>query len=408
MDNITHALAGLLIADTVIATQRALGHEITDTARRTIVIVGVVTAELPDIDLAWSGLGRGGARALDYMLHHRGHSHTLVVAVVAAVVIWCVLLALGRANRAPGVRGALLVTCVLGTLSHILLDWTNSYGVHPFWPFDGRWYYGDAVFIVEPWLWVVAMPAVLLGERTRATRVVLALLLAAILALAWGTDNVAPWMAALLTFGTLAMLVVAARTRAVVRPLLAIGAWIAVEATFFAAGRAAEARVRVAVPNAADVVLTPGAADPLCWSVLVVTGDEPASTYRVQGAVVRPVPTLRREASCRVRRAAGLDLPPSPESAVDGIRWTGEWRAPLAELQALARSDCRAAAALRFMRVPAWDRTGDVVELWDLRYGRGGFASITSDGRGACPTTVPGWRAPRGAMLVGSPVGTGS
>ena len=38
----------------------------------------------------------------------------------------------------------------LPELSHILLDFTNNYGVRPFWPFSEKWYSWDIVFIVEP------------------------------------------------------------------------------------------------------------------------------------------------------------------------------------------------------------------------------------------------------------------
>jgi inner membrane protein len=34
------------------------------------------------------------------------------------------------------------------------MDSLNVYGVHPLWPFDPNWYYGDLVFIVEPVFWI--------------------------------------------------------------------------------------------------------------------------------------------------------------------------------------------------------------------------------------------------------------
>ena len=34
-----------------------------------------------------------------------------------------------------------------GTLLHLGMDFLNSYGVHPFWPIQNRWVYGDSVFI---------------------------------------------------------------------------------------------------------------------------------------------------------------------------------------------------------------------------------------------------------------------
>ena len=44
-------------------------------------------------------------------------------------------------------------------LSHILLDWTNNYGVRPFFPFNPRWYAGSFVFIAEPVLWALLFSA---------------------------------------------------------------------------------------------------------------------------------------------------------------------------------------------------------------------------------------------------------
>ncbi len=40
-------------------------------------------------------------------------------------------------------------------LSHIFLDFLNSYGVRLLMPFSQRWFYGDALYIVDPWLYVL-------------------------------------------------------------------------------------------------------------------------------------------------------------------------------------------------------------------------------------------------------------
>jgi inner membrane protein len=45
------------------------------------------------------------------------------------------------------------LTALIAALSHLLLDWTNNYGVRPFFPFNPRWYAGSFVFIFEPVLW---------------------------------------------------------------------------------------------------------------------------------------------------------------------------------------------------------------------------------------------------------------
>jgi len=47
----------------------------------------------------------------------------------------------------------LYATALIAALSHLLLDWTNNYGVRPFFPFNPRWYAGSFMFIAEPVLW---------------------------------------------------------------------------------------------------------------------------------------------------------------------------------------------------------------------------------------------------------------
>jgi inner membrane protein len=52
--------------------------------------------------------------------------------------------------KLPPRWGLLFLYACLAGLSHILLDFTNNYGVRPFWPFSEKWYSWDIVFIFEP------------------------------------------------------------------------------------------------------------------------------------------------------------------------------------------------------------------------------------------------------------------
>jgi inner membrane protein len=61
--------------------------------------------------------------------------------------------------------GPLLVLSYIGVLSHVALDWLNNYGVRLLMPISGRWFYGDSVFIVDPWLWLVLGGGVWLARR---------------------------------------------------------------------------------------------------------------------------------------------------------------------------------------------------------------------------------------------------
>lgn len=89
--------------------------------------------------------------------HHRGFTHSFLGApLVAATVVGAMYLLWrirGREANKLGLRprwGLLFLLAYVAGLSHILLDFTNNYGVRPFWPFLERWYSWDIVFIVEP------------------------------------------------------------------------------------------------------------------------------------------------------------------------------------------------------------------------------------------------------------------
>jgi inner membrane protein len=94
---------------------------------------------------------------------HRGYTHTVVgclvlVALLYAAAEWW----LGRKHLVLTPRDRLEIAgvCMLGTLLHLAMDFLNSYGVHPLWPIQDGWVYGDSVFIVEPLYWAAAAPLI--------------------------------------------------------------------------------------------------------------------------------------------------------------------------------------------------------------------------------------------------------
>ena len=62
----------------------------------------------------------------------------------------------------------LLLLSAISIVSHPILDTLNTYGMRWLMPFDGRWFYGDALFIVDPWLWLALGFGVVLSRRRRA------------------------------------------------------------------------------------------------------------------------------------------------------------------------------------------------------------------------------------------------
>jgi len=111
-----------------------------------------LAAEAPDLDVLGSFRGPAFGFA-----HHRGFTHSFLgILLDAAVVVgfvYLIWLLHGRKLKDPNLPprwGLLFLYACLAGLSHILLDFTNNYGVRPFWPFSEKWYSWDIVFIFEP------------------------------------------------------------------------------------------------------------------------------------------------------------------------------------------------------------------------------------------------------------------
>lgn len=171
MEPVTHFLTGACLG-------RSGFNRITAYATLTMVLA----AEAPDIDLIW-GL-RGPVAEFQ---HHRGITHTFLGApfmallVTGAVWLWHRWRTRGmnkdardaagsrssRRDHAPPVRwGWIWLLALIADLSHLLLDWTNNYGLRPFFPFNAHWYAGSIFFIFEPVFFAglvlaLLMPAIL-------------------------------------------------------------------------------------------------------------------------------------------------------------------------------------------------------------------------------------------------------
>ena len=157
MDPVTHFLTGACIGRAGFNRKSAYA-----------TLAAVLAAEAADMDIFW-----GIAGPVEELKHHRGITHTFIaVPVIAAVVVGVVWLIdrfrTGRKNRrdraksAPGTPllqavkaqpiqwGWLYLTALVAALSHLMLDWTNNYGLRPFFPFNPTWYMGSIVYIIEP------------------------------------------------------------------------------------------------------------------------------------------------------------------------------------------------------------------------------------------------------------------
>lgn len=180
MDNLAHSLVGAWMAEAGLKRRTPLA-----------TVTLVVGANLPDLDGFASLAGSDTS-----LLLRRGLTHgVLAVAVLPWMLAGAVMLGdrYLRRRRHPEKQPArfwpLLALAYVSVLSHPLLDWMNTYGVRLLMPFDGRWFYGDALFIIDPWMWLLTAAAVVMADaRTRWSIAGWLLLGAATTALVVSTD----------------------------------------------------------------------------------------------------------------------------------------------------------------------------------------------------------------------------
>jgi inner membrane protein len=142
MDPICHTLVGTTLA------QAGLGRR-TSLASAALVL----GANAPDVDGLTYLLGES-------LWWRRGWTHGVLALVVWPFLLTALLLAWDRGVRGRRPRRrplpdplALLSLSALAVLTHPTLDYMNNYGLRWLMPFVDRWYYGDALFIVDPWMW---------------------------------------------------------------------------------------------------------------------------------------------------------------------------------------------------------------------------------------------------------------
>ena len=159
MDNLCHTLTGAALAGA------GLGRR-----SRFASAALVVAANLPDVDVL-AFLGHTPPVAL-----RRGMTHGIVAQALLPVLLTTVFVAVDRWRppREPGASRVavlpLLLACYAGVLSHVGMDWLNNYGVRLLMPLSPRWFYGDAVFIVDPWLWLILAVGVIFTHRSAQAR----------------------------------------------------------------------------------------------------------------------------------------------------------------------------------------------------------------------------------------------
>jgi inner membrane protein len=132
----------------------------------------IVGANLPDIDVLAYLAGPGAD--LEW---RRGWTHGILALLLLPFLLTGMLILIYRLRWVPRrVRSTvldpkqLLLLCCIAIVSHPLLDTLNTYGMRWLMPFSSRWFYGDTLFIIDPWVWITLAAGVYYGRRYRAVQ----------------------------------------------------------------------------------------------------------------------------------------------------------------------------------------------------------------------------------------------
>ncbi|OLB68240.1 MAG: hypothetical protein AUI09_00950 [Gemmatimonadetes bacterium 13_2_20CM_2_66_5] len=192
MDNLAHALVGA-----------ALGRAVADRHVARAGLIGAIAANMPDWAETFTGYW-GWSRA-DFLVHHRGITHSLVAALVQIPALILIIGLIAWAWTRWRGSGSIppwrwLALCVAITfLSHLFMDWQGSYGWRPFLPWSSRWYYLDWVAIVDPFFWLLPLVALAWGSERHWIPLSGVLVIGGFITilLVWRHDVVASWVVAL-------------------------------------------------------------------------------------------------------------------------------------------------------------------------------------------------------------------
>ncbi|HBV86946.1 MAG TPA: metal-dependent hydrolase [Desulfosporosinus sp.] len=132
LDPITHGLIG-------IALSTLSGHSMQ--LNDPVFLGCTLGAMLPDLDIIAHVKGR-----LNYLLKHRGASHSLIALTASALGLGTALHFLFPTTS----WATVILWTLIGTMSHGVMDLLNSYGAELLWPFSRKKITVDMIMLTDP------------------------------------------------------------------------------------------------------------------------------------------------------------------------------------------------------------------------------------------------------------------
>ncbi|MBC7386204.1 MAG: metal-dependent hydrolase [Cryobacterium sp.] len=344
-----------------------------------------------------------GGDDLDYIVHHRGYTHSFLFALPLGLAVGMVV---NRIFRKPAGSRLGIFVGMFAAILHILADFMNDYGIHPLTPFFNRWYYGDSVFIVEPLLWVALIPVAILTVHRKWAKTSWAIIGAGLFITLWFIPGLNRPFILLLTTAAAGLVLLILKTG---KEWIGITSAVLTVLVFLGASSTARGLVteswehaRLLDERLLDVTSTPAPGNPICWKSWIRTENEKYFVSRL--AHVSLFPRIVPVGTCLafdVLPGKAL-LSPNLLPSSYRVHWVAQSDLSRELHGELLSKSCRYRKFLNFVRIPyvlPLGKDGEVVGFvaGDLRYDRGrepGFADFSFTYSDVCEGSTEWWEPP--------------
>lgn len=380
MDNLTHSLVGYTIAKVAKHSNNSSLNKIFENKKHSFFLffTSIFAANFPDLDLIYNLYDPS---ALGYLVHHRGHTHTFIYAIpqtLLALIFFSIIFRIK--DKSVLLVGFILV--LVNICVHISLDALNMYGVHPFYPFDNRWYYGDRVFIIEPWIWFSLLPIALTPfKKINSLKTLYVVFFITIIVLAFKIKMLVLGTSIFLVLYFLTLLYFYQKIEERTKVFMSLGFVFIFLLSFMVEGVRTEKFLSHAFSETSEYanitqeklveyVISPYPGNPFCWDILVIRTNEHDGYFvgwgRYQSSQVfgfecpdgmnRHKEPILSELSLKTSdNVFNLNL-------IKEVMWSKDYVSSQ-KIIFTTKNDCRLEAWFQFVRVPYLTDSGDYIDL---------------------------------------------
>jgi len=342
------------------------------------VLVGIIASNILDLDFLLNFFVSKEDRTLNYLLNHRGITHTLIATPFLGLLCAKIVSFFLKIK----INFKIIIFSTFACLLHVFADFWNSYGVHPFSPFHNHWYSGDFIFIVEPYIWLTFLPLLFNFSKIKTYRNFFSLILAiSMFLLIWNRLSHFYFIPTFLTayfFINCGMYLKFKNAKLMFYELVII--LIAFGVTSISVKKEFEKNHKAAVWGLAkdqhlyDVMTLPEPANPFCYRVIALFADQ--KNYSVQAFKYGIFPKNLSDKICSFYSQGDLNMTAQvikQNGNLSESRFISLWGyfASIGETLGVIQEYPKFKSFLKFARFPFWHKISDgKIVYGDLRFDR--------------------------------------